>query len=181
MDWWAFVLGAATAVVTQTVALLVEFKRQKWTEAATRRRRVEERTEEAANELLETLYELRATFEGCWKYGSEPEEKVTSPLTSKIQRKAQLLSDPEARRHLTVIAEVIDQNHAVQQFGGDRPVKIAYVETDIGRENLGALLRTEALPADSSKLNAYHATLLEYYEVMELQNEPAAEKRTEST
>jgi hypothetical protein len=132
---------------------------------AQRLARRETRAEQAGGEILESLVEIRRSFEDLREPGDEPEgfEEVASKLT----RLAAVITEAGVRRALSRVIEALDFSTSVATFEGDRPWLIARRACGEAEELVGAWMRgQDELPA-TPRLDRYHAAVEEDMEAQE--------------
>ena len=182
MDLSTWLLGAATlavgAVVTLVAGLVQEGMRRRWARAdadesarrttdVERRRRIQERSENAANEILELLDKAYELFHDGWKHGGGPDQQVVLATTRPIRRLTVLLGGTEVRRRIEGVATLLEQSHAIENMTGDVPSRIAWKARVIGRNALGHLLSDEDLEADEV-LRQFLSAIDEYHQMFDL-------------
>lgn len=181
MDWSAWLLGAATlavgAFLTLVAGLVQERFRRRWAridaaEAAQgnmvieRRRRLEERSELAATEILVLLDEVYDLLSECRSHGSAPSQQLIMAKTGPIRRKAVLLGDGTVRERLEGVATILEQMHAVENTLGDVPSQVGWRARAIGRNALGHLLSDEPLESGEA-IREYLQGIDEYHAMWE--------------
>lgn len=181
MEWSAWLLGAATisvgAVLTLVAGLVQERFRRQWArvdaeEAAQRniglerRRRIEERSEVAADEILVLLDQAYDLLSECRTHGSDPPQHIMAEKTQPMRRKAVLLGAQTVRERVEGVATMLEQTHAVGNMTGDVPSQVAWRARAIGRNALGHLLSEEPLNAGET-LREYLQVIEDYHAMLE--------------
>lgn len=139
------------------LGLLSEAIRRRWAKADDRQRRVDLRTEQAADSMLEVLDQLAdlvsADADDSWS-----EERR---LGAEMDRLAVRLGNGEIRRRFEAISDALGRTNAIAHTVGDRPQQIAWKVRQIGRNAIGHVLSAEPL-GDAAVLGAYREGIEEY-------------------
>lgn len=147
-----------------------------------RKTRQEERSEQAAEDLIVLLDEARKPFLDAYQLDADVERAELRDATSKLRQKAVLLVDDDARARVELVAEVLEDYHGAQEFTGDRPSRIAWVAWNDGREALRRLLAGEPVQAPSDDLKRYKESMEEKRLLFEEHmKEEAARRRQRSS
>jgi hypothetical protein len=172
----SWVLGAVTIALGSALSLGVEAVRRQWAKKdsadnfirgmeAEKRQRVEQRTEAAAEKLVEL-------FETVWKqflrpYALGETAKVPDAAMNLIRRYTTHVGDADARKRLEQLALVMQQSGAVESFHGERRATVIRLATRAGVETAGAVLRGEPVPQAPTELPAYLQAIDEYWAAMD--------------
>jgi hypothetical protein len=139
-------------------------------EGATDRRRVEERSEEAATAIAPLLDRLRSLFDQSDAQEGPADEELDDLLLA-IRKDGIAITDPEIRRRLDILVECAQDPLAVRNYTGQRPRQVIWRATSEAREALGQLIRQETITADKASLETYKSALEEDRQLMEEQYE----------
>lgn len=120
-----------------------------------RRRRWEQRAEEAANELLGMLNQAQALFRNAYRRDSEIDDDKLWEIVGSIRAKAVLLRGP-ARERINLVAEVLQDYWGAMQFTyGPPPSRVAFHVCKEGQESLRRVLHGEPLLTVSKEVVEY--------------------------
>lgn len=142
-----------------------------------RKTRQEERSEEAAQDLVALLDDARKPFLDAYQLDSKVDRGQVRDATSKLRQKALLLSDQSARTRIELVAEVLEDYFGAREFTGDAPSRIAWVAWSEGREAVRRLLVGEALESLSDDLARYKESMEEKRQLYEEYMKEEAERR----
>jgi hypothetical protein len=165
----AIASAALGAGLTFVFTSILEGRRRRWaledseavferTQAAERMRRVEERAELAANELLPIVDALTERLRPASSYDSDIPD--TDDLTVPMRRLAVQLGDTEARKRIESVAHCAERTSAIMSWQGDRPSTVMFKLAPIARNALGHVLSGEEL-SEADVLDEYEAAIEE--------------------
>jgi hypothetical protein len=153
-----WVLATSSVLIGSLSTFGVEFSRRRWADRAEAKRRVAERSEAAAKEILEMLDEARDLLDIGRE--EEVEDAKVHSLGHRIDRAALLLSDPTARTALAYVTEAIwEADTGIAQYLGHSPMQVAHRICEAGHQVLGAVLRGEQVTCVPTTLVEYHETV----------------------
>lgn len=175
MDFGSLITGAVLLSAGAVFQALVDARRRRSEAATERSRRIEERAEDAAGDLIVHLDDIYESYTALQDPLGEPED--IDDLMAQVRRKSVLIPDVEVRRRLDLIYEALQRTGAIASFQGDTPRQIAVRATRVGTETLSAYLRHEALPADAAILDEYHSAVVEENEAFEESRRQEIERR----
>lgn len=142
-----------------------------------RRRRNEERSEKAAEELIALLDDARVPFKDAYRLDADVNDEAVTVRVGRIRQKSLLIADDAIRERIELVAEVLENYHGAQQLTGDSPWRIAVVAWEDGRQALRTFLASQPLPASSKELSAYKGSIDEDREIWEQHMKEEAERR----
>jgi hypothetical protein len=143
-DW---LLGAGTLLVGQALGLGGEIIRRRWSDTSERRRRMEERGEQAAGNLMGLLDEGRRLVEVDGPLALEwDDQQQVYELCHRIEREALLLPDPMVRRWMEHVVEALWFSNALyKEMSIHSQGSLVFAVSNAGKHALGAMLRGESL------------------------------------
>lgn len=126
-----------------------------------RKRRREERAENAARGLLGLFHQVRAIFRNAYRHDAEIDDNKLWELVGHIRQEIVLLGDP-ARGRLNIAADVLDDYWGAMQLTGATPARIAFYVCQEARESLRRILWGEPLAPLRSEVEEFRSSMVEY-------------------
>jgi len=164
------VIGAAIGFLLGVAADVV----RSWLD---RKRRVEQRAEEAATELLRLLDEARQVLRPASHHDSDVDDDALGVAVGKIRQKSILLASKEQTRRIDLLAEILDRYLAAREFTGDVPSRIGWFAWKDGQDALWRILHNEPLGDPSDEVKEYKSSIDEHDQMWEEHMEEEAKRR----
>lgn len=124
-----------------------------------RRRRAEERSEKAIEELVVLLDKARRPFIKAYRTDDDVDNEAVSTAVQELRQKSLLLKDAAGRERIELIAEILENDFGAREFTGDSPSRLAWVVSNEGRATLRRLLDGKPVGEPSTELSAYKGSI----------------------
>lgn len=148
-------MEAAYVVIGFVLGFLGDWFRQK----LDRRRRDEERSEKAIEDLVVVLDNARKPFVKAYRMDDQVDDEAVTKAVGALRQKSLLLRDPAGRERIELIAEILENDFGAREFTGDPPSRVAWVAWRDGRTALRRLLDGKPVGEPSDELAAYKSSL----------------------
>jgi hypothetical protein len=188
VDLGTWILGAVTLAIGSVLSLLSEALRRRWTKAdaaenflrgldAEKRRRVEERSEEAARDIVQDLRGLRDLY--IRSYVSGEHSPVSDAHLKVVEQRTVSIADPVARQRLEQVVDVLRNLDAVEERHGDPGSRVVWRVAKIGMDTAGVAARGEPVIGNAEGLSEYVGAVEQYREAMDASIAYAEERQRE--
>lgn len=142
-----------------------------------KRRRNEERSERAIEDLVLLLDKARRPFLKAYRMNDDVDDEAVAAAVGELRQKSLLLNDLAARERIELIAEILENDFGAREFTGDSPSRVAWVAWNDGRTTLRCLLDGKPVGAPSADLSAYKSSIDEGRSLWEEHMKEEAERR----
>jgi hypothetical protein len=175
VDAGTWLLGAGTIAVGSALSLGVEAVRRRWTKAdsaeafarsreAEQRGRIEGRSEEAAQKLVEVFEALRS--QGAMERRAPNRLVVPAAYLGTLRRNAVYIADPDVRARVETAVGVLENAWEVAGLLREQPIVVVWRTAIECRDSLGAMLRGEPIPV-ATDLARFSKGLDDYWDWVE--------------
>lgn len=133
---------------------------------AERRRRAEQRSEEAAKAILDAFSEAQSKFR-FYRLGDVPDDNHVTDLVSRLNVAAVDLRDHRIRTAIGKMTTALDHMGALAEWAGTPPSQVTRVLRREADKMLGRMRRAESFEAASDEIDDFIKTIEDYWATYE--------------
>jgi hypothetical protein len=164
LDWLTSIASGAAG---GAVALGGQILLHKIAHEGEERRRAEERSEQAAQEILEIVDEARRRYEFHGAQSPLPSYDEVSEIVGRLRKASLYIIDENVRGWLDHAASALAHLRTLAQMGEGFPLDVTWNVQQTVQNMLGAMLRVEKIPDDvEGKLGQYADAIDEHGQQM---------------